>query len=174
MRTFILILTLSVTTLASDPFWAMYEMPTIAEKKAIWRGLSDEERVYVRRMNFNWGINRLRLDGEQIEYLDSLSFALPGLTLEEADAFQREAEILFTVNEGYLLFGSVGPYRPCSAFSMRMPTESMLQPGYCNCSLGSSFNASCSGTCGPGVCRSTSDGCGFAWLYPCAALCMPD
>jgi hypothetical protein len=173
MKILILILLLSTATLASNPFWDMYEAPTIPEKKAIWRGLSHEERVDVRRMNFNWGISRLDLNDEQIEYLNNLSLALPGLTLEEADAFQLEAESLFTMSEGYLLFGSIGPYRPCSAFIVRMPTEAMLQAGYCNCSMGSSFNVNCD-TCGPGVCRSTRDGCGFAWLYACAALCIPD
>lgn len=175
MRIFILILVLAATTLASDPFWDMYELPTIPEKKAVWKALSHEDRVYARRMNFTWGINHLDLNGEQIAYLNNLSFALPELTREDADVFQREAEKLFTLTEGYLLFGSIGPYRPCSLFSMQMPTETLIQQaGYCNCSQGSTFNASCSGTCGPGVCRSTRDGCGFAWLYACAALCMAD
>lgn len=175
MRTIILMLLLTVPAFSQtlDPFWQIYEKETIAEKKEIWRELSAEARTHVRRMNFAWGVGHLQLSGAKVAYLARFSAALPGISDEDRDHFQREAEALFTVNEGSLLFGSIGPYVPCNVF-VKESRLAFLLPN-CPCSIGSKFNMSCSGSCTTSSsCTTTTDGCGFAWLYACTGWCVQE
>jgi hypothetical protein len=170
LKTLIVILMLTIPTFAQSPFWEMYERDTIAEKKAIWFTLTQSERVEARRMNFAWATGRLRLSEEQRDYLQRFSTALPTITRDVLDAFQAEAIELFPIG-GDLLFGSIGPYRQCSVFTRILP--SMLILGNCPCSVGSSFNMSCEGTCdaSAGRCNHVGSGCGFAWMYSCNGYC---
>lgn len=148
-------------------FRRLYDAPTIAQKKAIWRNLLYSERIDVRRINFAWGVGYLGLNEIQTEYLLRFSKALPKITKDQLDVFQIEATTLFTKEQGTLLFGSIGPYSACYTSGIEEPE------GGCPCSIGSSFNMSCNNDCSSpgGSCTVTSDGCGFAWLYPCDGTC---
>jgi hypothetical protein len=77
LKTLIVILMLTIPTFAQSPFWEMYERDTIAEKKAIWYTLTQDERIEARRMNFAWATGRLRLSDDQRDYLQRFSIALP-------------------------------------------------------------------------------------------------
>jgi hypothetical protein len=86
---------------------------------------------------------------------------------EKVEDFENEALELFTIAEGHLLFGSIGPYAPCDVF-----VKASMQPTTCRCSIESKYNVSCSGPCfTTTLCTTTLEGCGFAWLYPCAGWC---
>jgi hypothetical protein len=141
-------------------FKQIYDKGQVSDKKDAWLALSKEDRIDVRRINLAWGIGYLDINEVQIDFLLRFSKKLPGITKDELDVFQTEAVELFPKDVGRLLFGSIGPYEPCS-----------LVQATCNCSMESSFNM-CSGTCGPSVCRVTVEGCGFAWLYACSSVCV--
>jgi hypothetical protein len=143
---FLLLLTVpTFTQVRESNFDRIFNEPTIPRKKEIWRMLPRPEQVEVRRMNFQWGIERLNLNPEQLDYLARFSAALPTITRDEADEFQKEALELFDKDRGALLFGSIGPYEnSCSVFINASMVN--LLPG-CPCSIGSKFNMSCSGSC---------------------------
>lgn len=172
MKTLALVLLLLAPTaiIAQDNFSVIYETPRMAEKKVLWQALSKDEQIEVRRENFAWGIQYLELSKDQSDYLDRFSNALPTITKDEAGAFETEALELFTYKEGALLFGSVGPFKSCRKEIVFIPN---LQTS-CPCSVGSSFNMSCSGECtaANNRCIVAGDGCGFAWLYSCNGLCQ--
>jgi hypothetical protein len=149
-------------------FKQVFEKGSIAQKKAIWRTLTKDEQVDIRRINFAWGVGYLNLNEIQIDYLLRFSKALPTVTGIKLDLFQAEAQLLFPKEVGFLLFGSIGPYEPCNSIIIGDP-----QPvGNCPCSRGSSFNMSCNDECAaPNGCSVTDDGCGFAWLYKCDGSC---
>ena len=48
--------------------------------------------------------------------------------------------------------------------------------GNCNCSVGSSFNMSCTNECSQGgiACLQTVDGCGFLGWYSCNGTCRTE
>lgn len=175
MKTISLILLLVTVSLGQDNFWRIYELPTIPEKKEAMRELTRDERLEVWRMNFAWGAGHLELTTEQREFLSRLSNALPTLTKRQGREFQSEALNLFPTG-GDVLFGSIGPYKPCNIFLQRLPSEIVL--ANCPCSVGSSFNMSCpsQSTCSAsgGLCTSQPDGCGFLYLYQCNGFCMAD
>jgi hypothetical protein len=152
------------------PFNRMFDAGRIAEKKAIWRGLTKAEQVEARRANFEWGIGALDLNTEQVGYLNRFASSLPTATFEQVREFQAEAMLLFPKQKAYLLFGSIGPYRDSPCFSIIIGDP---QPfGNCPCNRGSSFNMSCESDCeSPTGCTETQDGCGFAWLFACNGSC---
>lgn len=164
MKTLILILLLIAPTFAQS-FEAIFETPNITDKKEIWHTLTKDEKDEARRLNYAWGIENLELDQEKIDYLDRLSKSLP-LTKDEINDFETEALILFTHKEGMLLFGSIGPYKPCKEVVFIE-----FQANKCNCAMTSNWNT-CTGNCGPSVCRWTEDGCAFGWLHPCTSVCV--
>lgn len=166
MRTLILILFLISPAVAQN-FETIFSKPQVSDKKQIWHTLTKDEKDEVRRQNYAWGVEYLELSGEKVDYLDRFSKALPEITQDEVKEFEQEALNLFTHKEGALLFGSIGPYKPCKGVIF------MFQPiaGNCNCNMTSHFNT-CSGNCGPTVCRWTEDGCGFGWLQPCSSVCV--
>ena len=165
MRTLALVLFLLSPTFAqNEAFISIFETPSVTDKKEIFHTLTKDEKDEVRRLNYSWAIEHLELNEEKIDYLNRLSKALPTITKDEVDTYEQEALQLFEYKEGLLLFGSIGPYKPCNVF-----TE-YQQAGNCNCSM-SSYNT-CSGVCGPGVCRWTEDGCGFGWLQGCNSVCV--
>jgi len=174
MKTLLLVLLLIAPTFGQQPdaetFWRIYDTQSIAGKKLIWRALSKPEQVDVRRLNFEWGIIYLYLDDTQIDFLGRLSTKLPTITRQQAHEFEAEANKLFSYRQAALLFGSIGPYRPCNFLLVKLPTQRTLQP-QCYCSIGSSFNMSCDTDCRTGFCLSSEDGCGFMWLYSCNGIC---
>jgi hypothetical protein len=148
-------------------FKKLYNLGRIAEKKEVWQNLSPAERVDARRINFAWGIGYHKLTEPQTEYLVRFSKALPTITREEGDLFQTEAVGLFPKDLGRLMFSSIGSYtdKPCDPVNLQ---------NSCPCSVGSSFNMSCDGDCtaASGRCSTTTEGCGFAWLYSCNGFCQ--
>lgn len=164
MKTLILVLLLISPAVAqNDAFISIFETKSVADKKEIWHTLTKDEKDEVRRLNYSWGIKALELNAEQIDYLDRLSKALPEITDDEIKTFENEATNLFTHKEGLLLFGSIGPYKPCGIVQLQ-------QAPTCNCNM-TTWNT-CTGTCGPSVCRLTEDGCGFGWLQQCSSVCI--
>jgi hypothetical protein len=150
-------------------FKQVFEKGSIAQKKAIWRTLTKDEQVDIRRINFAWGVGYLNLNEIQIDYLLRFSKKLPTVKGIELDVFQAEAALLFPKDIGRLLFGSIGPYEPCTASII---IGDPVPVGNCPCSIGSSFNMSCDSECSsPTGCTVTGDGCGFAWLYACDGSC---
>jgi hypothetical protein len=166
----VLFLLIALPTFAQQretPFQRIFNEPDIGKKRDIYRPLSKPEKVEVRRLNFQWGSESLELDAGQLAYLSRLSDKLPTITMNEAKDFENEALELFTLAEGHLLFGSIGPYAPCDVF-----VKASMQPTTCRCSIESKYNVSCSGPCfTTTLCTTTLEGCGFAWLYPCAGWC---
>ena len=145
-------------------FKRIYEKDSIVAKKTEWFALTKEQKVDVRRINFAWAVGYVGLNDIQIDYLERLSKKLPTITKKEAAAFETEALELFTKETGSLIFGSIGPYKSCRETGQLLAN--------CWCSVGSSFNMQCEGSCtSTGTCTATSDGCGFAWLYSCGGTC---
>ena len=151
-----------------NAFERMFNEQRIADKKAIWETLTKDEQIDARRTNFAWGVGFLDLDAVQVGYLARLAERLPTITKRQAQEFEQEALTIFPEDKGKLLFGSIGPYKPCELMKVN------LQPNNCPCSVGSKFNMSCSGECttASGRCTVTAEGCGFAWLFSCSGYCV--
>ena len=174
MRILALVFLFALPTFAQvkDPFALIFGLDTITEKKAVWSTLTRPEQIEVFRQNFAWGATHLDLDTEQLRFLARLSGRLGTATLPELNEFEAEAIELFPEN-GDVLFGSIGPYTPCSVFVEKMPITLNLQND-CPCSVGSSFNMQCDGECttAGGRCTVKGSGCGFAWMYSCNGFCL--
>jgi hypothetical protein len=151
-------------------FKRIYEREWIAEKKAVWETLVRDAQYDVRRVTLAWGVGYLKFNEAQIDYALRFSKALPSIRKEDLPTWEAEAVALFPKEIGWLVFGSVGPYKdkPCEFVKVRSLS------GNCPCSIGSSFNMQCNNECSaPGnSCTVTEDGCGFGWLYACSGNCQ--
>lgn len=176
MKPLLLTLLLSTVSLAQGPFWTIYELETIAEKRVAFRSLTHEEKAEAWRMNFAWAAGRLELTDVQRNYITRLSGALPTLTNKQLKAFQDEAVLLFPTGRDTLF--NIGPYTPDNVFTQKLPSEIVMSLDACPCSVGSKFNSACFGptTCTPasGLCQTSPDGCGFLYLHQCNGFCTVD
>lgn len=107
---------------------------------------------------------------EQQELFIQIASLMRTPNLKRAKGLESRALELFPNDKN--IFANIGPSL-CSQRSVFIPAR-LTVFGKCNCSNGSSFNASCSDTCSGGTgCTSNDDGCGFLWLYVCDGGCTP-
>jgi hypothetical protein len=169
------------TVSAADQYREIYAMDTLAGKRRRMTELSPAVRRDVWRLHFENVRSSFDIDAEQSGVMDRF---LDIQRRADRDAMSElEAEALAAFDDSHMrfaVFATIGPYRSVGQFCMptlwQRVTASFTthaQEGGCPCSIGSSFNMSCTNECGRpgGACSTTEDGCGFGWMFACDGNC---
>jgi hypothetical protein len=140
------------------------------EKNSIMR----QDRTNLWLTNFAYVLATENLNRPQQLFILKVADTIKGkFTREDLDSLEQEALTLFTKELGKKTFGAVGPvYCPYQDGGVVAAIKFPVQAG-CVCSVGSSFNISCTDECKtPRIaCLQTEDGCGFLAWFPCTGSC---
>lgn len=159
---------------------------TLDERTAYWRVFDEKvlsEKVrFVNASPHRAAIWRIHLSNEiarrphlTSEQKGLIRRALPIIATRDVEAANDlQAEIARVLPDDKDIFTTIGKWRSVGQFchTEKLRLSSLeFEFGNCICSIGSSFNMQCQDVCAGGSGCSQTDGCGFAWMYPCNGNC---
>jgi hypothetical protein len=157
---------------------SVYYADTLADKKALMR---DDRGTKWRQWMAVYAASH-QLTDDQIEAFFQVSKWIDTAanhTRKEADEFANSTVVpAFGKELSKDIFGPIGSAKAAELCAKAHGPTDSSQPmlGNCDCSFGSSWNWSCSGTCksiSDGACNRLGDGCGFLGYYACDSVCGP-
>jgi hypothetical protein len=153
-------------------FRSVLQLSSFKDEQQFMVSQTDTVRAGLWRDHF--AANASRLNYHQLEFVYRIGQWLNNPRDKKAGlALLKESRGKFDPELGHSLLGQIGTHpATCGATTAGYIAPLMSD---CVCSVGSSFNWSCSGSCnsGNGTCSETSDGCGFLGWYPCGGNCKP-
>lgn len=151
---------------------AVYQSFVLAEKRWTFIGLDKKDKADAWRIQFaNWATTR-DLNPRQFDDLYELSQLLNAPTQDALKAIDPVIKADFPGFD----FEVIGPYFKRGTFCKQkgpFPTLELPLPD-CGCSVGSSWNMSCTSDCSASNgsdCSATSTGCGFLGFFGCDGHC---